>query len=82
MHTFHVHTEDRDNLPAIVARYFDGFTLTHNRGYWKGTAEPSATIEIATDDRDAIDRLAADIKQTNSQESVLVEEYAPIVHFV
>lgn len=74
--TYHVHTEDRSNLAELTSKYFQGFTLMHAQGYWDGISEPAAIIEIATDDKSQIIALAEDIKRTNMQQAVMIEEYA------
>jgi hypothetical protein len=71
--TYHLHTENLPNVPEIVSRHFPGFTLTRAEGYWRGISESSAIIEITTTDVAAITALAADLRSTNRQESVLIE---------
>ncbi|MDO8632239.1 MAG: hypothetical protein Q7R41_17280 [Phycisphaerales bacterium] len=45
-----LYTERRDNLTEIVARHFDGATLTPATGLWRGKTEASMVIEIIEDD--------------------------------
>lgn len=73
--TFHLHTEDRPNLPLLVRQFFPAFTLTPGTGYWADQSEPTCTIEIETEDTGKIGRLARAIKATNAQQAVLVETY-------
>lgn len=80
--TYHVHTEDKPNLPELTSRYFDGFTLTKGVGYWRGTSEPTAVIEVSTDNPVAVRALAVDIKRENHQESVMVESYDTDTQFI
>lgn len=73
--TFHLHTEDRPNLPLLVRQFFPAFTLTPGTGFWVGHSEKTCTIEIETEDIHKIGRLARAIKATNDQQAVLVETY-------
>jgi hypothetical protein len=82
MHTqkqilYRIATEHKDNLPDIVARYFESFYLTTGVGYWKGQAEVGATIEVIGTDKDraTIGRLAHVIRLENDQEAVYVVEF-------
>jgi len=71
---FTLYTEYRDNLEALILRYFDGATVHDARGYWKGASEASAVIEIiasASALQDIVN-LAGDIKHVNGQDTVLV----------
>jgi len=73
-------TEKFDNLGEIAGRFFDGFSVSQQTGYWRGLKENSAVIEI-TDIDDAADfdarilSLCAEIKSVNRQECVLVETF-------
>ena len=81
-------TEDKN--PELIrhhcAQAFDAFTMYRGLGYWKGTPEPSVTIEIVITEqkyeteynklKEMISRaetLAKKIKTSNNQEAVLVE---------
>lgn len=76
---FRIYTEGRDNLPSIVARYFEGFTVLTGAGYFRGVSEPSTVIEVI-DEGDSVGTrarvydLADDIKRTNNQQVVYVTE--------
>jgi len=80
--TYHIHTQDNPNLERIAARHFAGFTIAHAQGYWQGTAEPAAVIEVSTQSVQRVLGLAKDIKQTNRQQTVLVEAYSTKELFV
>lgn len=82
MHTYHVHTEWFPNVEEIASRHFDGFTLNTARGFWKGQDEPTAVIEIATDNAAAVRAFAEDLKATNRQESVLIERYDTVSELI
>ena len=75
---YHLYTEYRPNLPEIVSRHFDGFTLLQGAGYWLGNSEASAILEILVPTSDTwnglILALARDIKDTNNQQSVYVTQ--------
>lgn len=80
---YRLYTEDvsRVRTRAIVARYFEGATLTYGVGLdtrTQDTDEESLTIEIVTSKADAFQRvldLAGDIRETNAQVSVLITRH-------
>jgi hypothetical protein len=70
--------ENHSKLPDIVSRYFDGFTIIHALGFWKGKPESAAVIEIDMTNVDynipaRINSVVSDIKYECKQESVLVQ---------
>ena len=79
-----LYTEARENLPSIVRGYFDGAAIIATTGIWRGAQELGAIIEVlvitghprdAPKDLDGAERilaLAADIRRTNEQTSVLI----------
>jgi hypothetical protein len=77
---YRLYTEDvaRIRTRALVARYFEGATLTYGVGLdarTQDTDEESVTIEIVTSKADAFQRiinLAGDIREANNQVSVLI----------
>lgn len=77
---YRLYTEDvsRVRTRAIIGRYFEGATCTYGIGLdsrTQDTAEGSLTIEIVTSKPDALQRvldLAGDIRESNSQISVLI----------
>lgn len=71
---YRIHTEDRDNLPELMARYFGSFTLLRGTGYWDNTQEQAAVIEILAEpcDRWKVMAAADTIREVNRQESVYV----------
>ena len=72
--TYRIHTEDV-NRPAILklaSARFDGFTILHGTGYWKGQSEVTLVLEIITSDSASVYLLAEEIRKANGQESVLV----------
>jgi hypothetical protein len=44
-----LYTEDKGNIPELVSKYFDGFTIHNTTGYWQGKPEKSVRIDIACD---------------------------------
>lgn len=73
MTTYRIRTEDRQNLGNLTSQFFDAFSMYHGLGYWHGSSEPSALIEITTNDDQKVKDLARAIKYANGQETVLVE---------
>lgn len=72
-----IYTEDlmKDELVAtIVSTSFDGFTMYHARGYWKGKAESSLIVEVVTplEDSYKVRAVARELRRALGQESVLV----------
>lgn len=72
MTLYRLYTEDKGNLAQLVTRYFEGFTILKGTGYWKGTAEPSAIIEVLTSDAESVRSLATLIRRYNTQETVYI----------
>lgn len=69
----------RANLPEIeriVSDQFPGFTLIQAEGFWRLQREESLIIEICCpkSKREQVNELAAEIRDANKQESVLVQE--------
>lgn len=71
---YRIYTEHKANLPAIVARYFDGATIYQTIGLWQGQTEIGAVVDIIArpSDRARMVSLARDIRDTNGQTSVLL----------
>jgi len=80
--TFRIYTEHKNNLAELTAKYFDGFTLLNAIGYWRNLKEKSAIIEIATNNKKKVLELCNKIKQTNKQQSILLQEYTPTTTFI
>lgn len=75
---FRILTENKSTLPDVVSKYFEGFTIIHGLGFWKGKPESCAVIEIDTLGSDynieaRVNSVVADIKSQCHQESVLVQ---------
>lgn len=78
-------TEDKNQplVRELCAKQFGCFTMYRGIGAWNGILEPSLTIEIAIVDKPLTisesreryhaERLAHEIKELNTQESVLIE---------
>jgi hypothetical protein len=69
---YKIYTQKFANVPEIVSRYFEGFTLFEGKGYWKGEGEESLVVEVVTGDRANVYAMAREIKEVNKQECVLV----------
>jgi len=72
-----------DALALVTGAGFDGFTVYHGTGYWKGIPERNLTIEIITEDLDNVKvvALAERVRVFLKQEAVLVtrEEIAGVL---
>ena len=79
MNCYRIYTEDI-NRTAILKeankRFPCGYTFLTGLGCWKGSQEPCLIIEVLQDPAAlaTIQRLAADIKRINNQDSVLITE--------
>jgi len=75
---YRIYTENKNQkaIEKIVSKAFEGFTIFKAKGFWRLQAEKSLIIEIEspTIGRDAVNKIAKDIKESNKQESVLVQE--------
>ena len=71
---YHIHTEDKKNLGAIVSGFFEGFTVFRGLGYWRETPEHAARIDIigTVADRPKVLDAAERIRTVNKQEAVYV----------
>lgn len=74
---YRIHTEDKDGLPALVAKYFDCFNVVKGTGYWCGKPEESATVEVISDVSDElmVILLARRICEVNEQDAVYVTSH-------
>lgn len=75
---YRILTEDinRDRVEEIVSRHFPGYTIFKAEGFWKLIKENTLVIEITDPNitREKIDQVAAEIRDANAQETVLVQE--------
>jgi hypothetical protein len=75
---YRIFTENKnlETVEKIVSRHFTGFTILKADGYWKLIKEGSLIIEVTDPKikREAVNKLAAEIKEANTQEAVLVQE--------
>jgi hypothetical protein len=73
---YRIYTEDknRDLIYALIGAYFDGFTVLHGTGFWKGQAELCLVIEIigGPDDVEDIEILCKAIRESNAQQAVML----------
>lgn len=71
---YRLYTERVSNLEMLVLRYFEGATLTPAVGMYGRTREHAIVIDIVGTlaDLQSVAFLAGDIKQLNSQSSVLI----------
>jgi hypothetical protein len=80
MFLYRICTENRnfEQTIQLVAKHFDGFTVIHTDGFWKGQAEHSLVIEILPDMGDGeartqVEKLARAIKKQNNQQAVMIQ---------
>lgn len=73
---YKLYTEDKNvnKTKALIARFFNGFTLVNAIGYYKKTREKALIIEIIsnTEIDKKIKSLANKIKALNKQKSILL----------
>lgn len=68
---------------ALGAENIDGFTLQKVDGYWRGTAEKSYIITVATDTTDdAIERACEGLRAMYDQEAVMLTYPSGKVAFI
>ncbi len=69
---YRIHTEHV--APALIARYFEGFSVLNAQGFYKGKPESSKVIEIigTLDDAGKVKALALDIREQYRQSEVWI----------
>jgi hypothetical protein len=69
---YRIHTEHVS--PALISRYFEGFSVLAAEGFYKGKAESSKVIEIigSLSDADKVKALALDIREQYRQAEVWI----------
>lgn len=75
---YRIMTEEvnRAEIIKLADKYFDGYSTSRpdtREGHWNGQEEKSLLIEVITDKKSDVMKLANDIKIMNKQEAVLVE---------
>jgi hypothetical protein len=76
MKSFKIYTERKDEryIQRLLSVAFDGFTVIHTKGVWKGQSEDSIIIEILTNNKELVRAIASKIKAHNQQDAVLISE--------
>jgi hypothetical protein len=74
---YRLYTQDKNRrfICELVSKYFPGFSIIKQTGYWQGKKECSLCIEIISDMpsvRHNIDLICRAIKGHNNQSAVLV----------
>jgi hypothetical protein len=84
MKSFKIYTENTNEkyIEELLNVSFDGFTIIHTTGFWKGQKEDSIIIEILTNNKTLIHAIAKQIKYINHQESILITETKQIGKFI
>lgn len=77
MKSFKIYTENmkEDKIKKLLSISFDGFTIIHTKGFWKGKEENSLIVEILTENETLIKAIAQAIKGFNKQDGVLVTSH-------
>ena len=62
-------------VKRICGRFFDAYTVLPAHGVWRGKSEKSVCIEVYADKRleERVNAAAAEIRELNGQECVLVQ---------
>jgi len=68
-------------IKEITGLVFDGFTLYEATGYWRGSEERTAIVEIETQEEEKLNSLIKTLKKELKQETVAVE-ILPSLKFV
>jgi len=63
--------EDKKAI-SIASKYFEGFTCQNANGFWKGLSEKTLIIEIETDNKKKVIKLAEELKEALYQEAIAV----------
>src|SRR5207245_10488846 len=69
-----IYTQDNGSLAAIVAKYFDSFTLIPSMSFWKGQTTTNACVTILCEEPcpERVEHLIEEIMVRNKSESVLL----------
>ena len=69
-----IYTQDNGSLAAIVAKYFDGFTLIPSMSFWKGQTTTNACVTILCEEPcpERVEHLIEEIMVRTKSESVLL----------
>lgn len=62
------HKLEIEKIERIMSSHFDGFTISQGTGYWQGSREHTAIVEISTDND--ILPLIDELKQTLHQDAI------------
>ena len=71
---YRILTEDknRESIFRILDSRVDGYTVAPVMGAWRGQREASLAIDLVGAPRLTVETIAAEIKDQNAQESVLI----------
>ena len=72
---YQILTEEKniEGVRGVLSHYFEGYTIMHAEGIWKGVPERALVISIAGNvDPSRVQTCAEEIKFLNNQESVLI----------
>ncbi len=69
-----ISSDEREMLTAVIANSFPSFTVINALGYFRGSAEETMVIQIATDDTEKVRKLAYQIVIEHKQIGVGIAE--------
>ena len=69
-----IYTQDNGNLPEIVAKYFESFTLVPSMSFWKGQVSTDACVTIVSNGPcpERVDHLIEELLVRNKSASVVL----------
>lgn len=72
---------EKNKAIRITSKHFNGFTAYDGLGYWQGKPEASLIIEIETNKKDGIKKLAQNLAKELKQQVIGVAEIGTL-HFI
>lgn len=73
---------EEEKAISILNEYFNGYTYSVVNGVWKGTAEFTLIVDIATEKEYMINFLVVSLKKALKQKSIMVVKHNAEVKFM
>lgn len=73
---------EKAKIHRIINKFYDGYSATEIRGYWKGIPEETMKIEILDGNDKKIKEMASILGEELHQEAVLVEKISNKIAFI